>query len=97
MDEGSAQLRVPRHRPDEGFRVWAGQVDGEVDVYADTGVTAEQLANALARYVHDDARLVGVEEPDCADGANLLRFRVEAEPSQRRGDHRADPNDPNHD
>jgi len=97
MDEGSAQLREPRYRPQEGFRIWAGHVDGEVDVYADTGVTAVQLANALALYVHDDARLVGVEEPDCADGANLLRFRVEPESSQRGGDPRSGPNGPSHD
>ena len=97
MDESSAQLREPRYRPQQGLRVWAGHVDGEVDVYADTGVTAEQLANALALYVHDDARLVGVEQPNCAGGANLLRFRIGAESGQR-GDHlRADPDDPIHD
>jgi hypothetical protein len=86
MDDLAAELREPRYRPQEGFRVWAGHVDGEVDVYADTGVTAEQLANALALYVHDDARLVGVEEPDCANGANLLRFRVAPESGKRAGD-----------
>ncbi|MCK9878738.1 hypothetical protein MXD59_23745 [Frankia sp. Ag45/Mut15] len=60
-------------------------------------MTAEQLANALALYVEGDARLVGVEEPDCADGANLLRFRVEAAPSQGGDDQQADPKGPNHD
>jgi hypothetical protein len=79
MDDVSAELREPRYRPDEGFRIWAGHLDGAVDVYADTGVTADQLANALALYVRGDARLVEVEAPDGPDGANLFRFRTGTE------------------
>jgi len=92
MDEGSAKLREPRYRPQEGFRVWAGQVDGAVDVYADTGVTVEQLTNALALYVQGGARLVEVKAPDSADGANLFRFSVAPDVPRSADGQAADPN-----
>lgn len=92
MDDVAAELREPRYRPREGFRVWAGQVGGEVEVYADTGVTAEQLTNALALYVRGSARLVEVEAPDRADGANLFRFRLPPESHQKGGDSMTGPN-----
>ncbi len=91
MDDVAAELREPRYRPREGFRVWAGQVHEEVEVYADAGVTAEQLTNALALYVRGSARLVEVEAPDRADGANLFRFRLPPEPHGTVGDQKADP------
>ncbi|CUU60446.1 hypothetical protein Ga0074812_14022 [Parafrankia irregularis] len=85
MDDGAAKLREPRYRPEQGCRIWAGHIDGEVEVYADTGVTAEQLTNALALYVRGSARLVEVEVPDRADGANLFRFRLPPESHQKGG------------
>jgi hypothetical protein len=89
MDELAAQLREPRYRPHEDLRVWAGHIDGAVDVYADTGVTAEQLTNALALYVRGHARLVEVEAPGCVGGANLFRFRDAPESHGHAGDQKA--------
>lgn len=91
MDDVAAELREPRYRPQEGTRIWAGYIDGAVDVYADTGVTAEQLTNALALYVRGNARLVEVEAPDRSDGANLFRFRVPPESHATAADQDADP------
>lgn len=91
MDDVVAELREPRYRPQQGFRIWAGQIDGEVEVYADTGVTAEQLTNALALYVRGGARLVEVEAPDRADGANCFRFRLPPESHQKGGDQETNP------
>jgi len=92
MDDVAAELREPRYQPREGFRIWAGQINEEVGVYADTGVTAEQLTNALALYVRGSARLVEVEAPDCADGANRFRFRLPPELHQKVGDSTTSPN-----
>jgi hypothetical protein len=83
--EGADAPREPdlRHLPRRGFRVWVSNLDGEAELRADVGVSAEQLSSALSRYLPVGVRLAGVEPATDDQGAVLLRFRYDVPPAGR--------------